>query len=116
MRKLFRTAAYFVLITFVLSLGDWPFVDEILAEQIQIQQDAFAALQASPSASTVTKTSNVSHSAASIYESLVNLIDMPRHAVPSMLAQRATGYLAETPRFVSAMPDPFERPPSFSLS
>lgn len=116
MRKLFRIAAYLVLITFVLSVGDWPFVDEILAEQVQIQQEALAAVQADVASSTIAKNPGTSHAAGSLYQSLVNFIDMPRHGIPTMVAQRTAGYLPDSSRFISATVDPFERPPIFSLS
>ena len=116
MHKLFRTAAYFVLTTFVLSLGDWPFMDEILAEQAQIQQEAFAAAQTGGTSSSVAKNAGTSHAAGSLYQSLVNFIDMPRHVIPNTVEQRTASYLPETPRFISAMLDPFQRPPIFSLT
>ena len=117
MAKLFRLSAYLVLITLVLSLGDWPFLDEILAEQVQIQREELSSLQSNPTlTSSVAKTSIVSHSSGSIYQSLMNLVDMPRHDFPKMVASHAIRYWPEVSRFESAIPDSLERPPILLLS
>lgn len=110
MLKIFRAASYFVLLTFVLGLGDWPFVDEILAEQSQIQFEA-AAFYTAPIAQPVTAKTN--HSTG-IYESLCNLADMPVHNLRVDSIRQNAPLSTSQASFTSACPVPLERPPIFS--
>lgn len=110
MLKIFRAASYFVLFTFVLGLGDWPFVDEILAEQSQVQYEAVAIYTAPIAKPEKAKTNH----SAGIYESLVNLADMPVHDLRVDSARQDVQLSTPQASFTSASPVPLERPPIFS--
>lgn len=116
--RIYRIVAHILLLTFVLNLGDWPFIDEILAEQTQQQN---VANDSAPSGTRLVsalndKSTNLNHSSGSIYQTLTDLVDMPKHNLMSAATSddRPSGR-AEAQLFVSADIFPLERPPSFSL-
>ena len=110
MLKIFQAASYFVLLTFVLGLGDWPFVDEILAEQSQVQYEG-TTLYIAPI--TKPEKAKTNHSAG-IYKSLVNLADMPVHDLRIDSVRQDAPLSTPQASFTSARPIPLERPPIFS--
>ncbi|MBC3879696.1 hypothetical protein H8K38_17955 [Undibacterium sp. FT79W] len=116
--KIFRIANYVLLLSFILSIGDWPFVDEILEEQAALQSmiSTLDTAQADAESTRLKQESLVSHSSGSIYQSLTNFVDMPRHNLVVAVASERTAYFAEEPSFVSVTAIPAERPPSLSLS
>ncbi|MDE2442485.1 MAG: hypothetical protein KGP14_15830 [Betaproteobacteria bacterium] len=108
MLKFFRAASYFVLLTFVLNLGDWPFLDEVLEEQTQVQHESVVAPQTNPVAKP--ERTQVSH-AAGLYASLSNLADMPVHDYFVGAAEPDIHLAIVISGFTSANPVPLDRPP-----
>lgn len=110
--RLLRLAAYFALLTLVLHLGDWPFVDEILAAE-GYSQVAAARFAASPDpASPGSKAKEAARGSSSLYLSLTNLVDMPHHVMPLPANAEATyGRAAHAERFRTRCGERFYRPP-----
>ena len=118
--KIFRLAAYVVLFALVLNLSDWPFVDEILAENTsqqgrEVSSDEVGFKQNEKSFKPQ-QSSGDSRPAASIYQSLTNFVDMPSHRLALSTDCESPTYSATEKAFVSAIPPPLERPPRTSLS
>lgn len=118
--KIFRLAAYVVLFTLVLSLGDWPFVDEIFAENMPQQSQSVSSdeviFQENGKSFQPQHSASADRPAASIYQSLTNLVDMPSHYLVLPIDYDSPTYPATEQTFVSAMPHLLERPPKTSLS
>lgn len=115
MLKFFRLSAYVVLLTFILSLGDWPFVDELLADAVSQQQDT-TLVRAADAGQPATKSSTANHSAAGLYQALSNFIDMPVHRLPPDVAICAVHVAIDLPPYFSADLPLLERPPRAFLS
>lgn len=118
--KIFRLTAYVVLLALVLNLSDWPFVDEILAENTPQQSSEVSSddvgFQSREKSSTPQQSSGDSRPSASIYQSLTNFVDMPSHRLALSTDCESPTYSATEKAFVSAIPPPLERPPRTSLS
>lgn len=105
--------AYVILVTFFLDLGDWPFVDEIFAEQAQQESTQLAQ---KPSLQSVEKMTG-SNGTGSIYQTLTDLVDMPLHLPPLSKTLVANfEYFNWDTQFVSVDQFPSERPPLRFLS
>lgn len=114
--KVFRLAAYLVLLTLVLNLGDWPFVDEIFAEEAQHQMVSDPdGTYASGQTVNTDKSASITHCTGSIYLSLTNLVDMPSHVFSMAKLPEQTIFSADADTFTSRIPGPLDRPP-ISLS
>lgn len=117
--KIFRLAAYVVLFTLVLSLGDWPFVDEIFAQSAQQSQSMSVdevAFQEIGKSFEPQHSASADRPAASIYQSLTNLVDMPSHHLVLPVDYVSPTHPATEQAFVSATPHLLDRPPKISLS
>jgi len=118
--KIFRLAAYVVLFTLALSLGDWPFVDEIFAESMPQQSQSVSSdevvFQENGKSFQPQPSSSADRPSASIYQSLTNLVDMPSHHLVLPIDYGSPTHPAAEQAFVSATPHLLERPPKTSLS
>ncbi|MGX0939388.1 hypothetical protein ACUXQ2_005484 [Cupriavidus metallidurans] len=121
MLKFFRTTTYLLLLSLVLNVVEWPFVDEILAEQTQAVQQTqpVASAQASTTSdgdAVRSSPATVKYSAASVYHTLMDLLD----TAPSLsfAATRASNAFPTSieQRFASRSLPAIDRPPAFSLS
>ncbi|WP_377705514.1 hypothetical protein [Pseudoduganella sp. UC29_71] len=99
------------MLTFVLQLGDWPFLDEVLEEQSLVQHESVVASQTNPVAKP--DRTQVSH-AADLYASLSNLADMPVHYFFIGAVEPDIHQAIVATNFTSASPIPLDRPPIFS--
>lgn len=122
MLKFFRTTTYLLILSLVLNVMEWPFVDEILAEQtqtIQQAQRATAASTAIPSdadAARSTAHGTVKYSAASVYHTLMDLLDTALSLSLAAAEGCRTCPTSSERRFVSRALPAIDRPPRPSLS
>lgn len=122
MLKFFRTTTYLLLLSLVLNVVEWPFVDEILAEQTQAAQQtrpvANVQVSAAPDGIAVRSPApgTEKYSAASVYHTLMDLLN----TAPSLsFAAAKTSNAFPTSlqqRFASRSLPAIDRPPAFSLS
>lgn len=122
MLKFFRTTTYLLILSLVLNVVEWPFVDEILAEQTEEIQHtqpatvASTAVQSDTDAVRSTAPGTVKYSAASVYHTLMDLLD----TAPSLsfATAEACGIcpVSIEQRFVSRTLPAIDRPPTPSLS
>lgn len=122
MLKLFRTTTYLLLLSLVLNVVEWPFVDEILAEQTQVVQQtqpaATAQASTTPDGNAVRSSApgTVKYSAASVYHTLMDLLDTAP-ALSFAAAKSSNAFPTSIKqRFASRSLPAIDRPPSFSLS
>jgi hypothetical protein len=109
--KLFRIAAYVLLLVFAIDIGDGPFGGNALAEQPNARQ-VFLLAGADGAADTAPEPPDPHVSHGSIDETLNDLADMPRHPPQLRFALPHSPHDMMAPMFESAATIPLERPPS----
>lgn len=101
--KIFRLSAYVVLLTLVLNLGDWPFVDEILAEYMHATKVSAVHEGLEPSDThsfQATKADNKDSSVGDLSLPLTNFLDAPRHRLTVPKRNQRENFFAFSPVFV----------------
>lgn len=122
MLRLFRTTAYLLILSLALNIMEWPFVDEILEEQAQATQQAqpdlvvSASLAADSLAVQDAAHDHVKHSTASIYHTLMDLLDTTSSLSFAAAEGGGTSPASVDQRFTSRTVPTIDRPPLSSLS
>jgi hypothetical protein len=106
-----RLVSYFLLASLVLHLGDWPYIDEILADTGSVSELA-AASASSPGAGFTTKTKDTGSHSGPGYQLLVPLQGLPSapiyiHALPDSKTS-----FSERTFLLSLIPPRITRPPA----
>jgi hypothetical protein len=114
--KLFRIAAYFVLLTVVLQLADGPFVVHQSGQAYLQQQIALASAQTNQESVQQVKLFDPHYSHGSIDEILTDMADMPQHIELPSIRPHSQPNKGTMQSFVSITAPPLDRPPALSLS
>ena len=120
MTKIVRITTYFLLICVTLSLSDWPYVDEILADLPAPQAAQLVSVNdpqmtdAHPSKSPIPSQQSKSCSCYA-YGDLVNLAVFSHHMQAPFAAMSQVFPSARITAPSSAIPDRIDRPPRLSL-
>lgn len=114
--RFFRVTLYVLLVTLVLNLSDWPFVDEIFVEQGYSEKTSHDDVAQTVATSVQKSKNDTDHFSGSIYQSLTNLVDMPFHSMRVPTLADDASYASFSQAFLSATPVRFQRPPVVFLS
>lgn len=123
MLKFFRITTYLLILSLVLNVVEWPFVDEILEEQTQATQQAqpeselgVSAVLASDSLAVPDAAhDDAKHSTASVYHTLMDLLDTASPLSLAAAEESGTSPASVDQRFASRTVPTIDRPPLSSL-